>query len=63
MNFKKSESISKAFYQRFVEKVKNESVATFLDVYDVFASKFVISELRNVFQSYSAFKNKKGNVS
>ena len=28
------------FYQWFVKKVKNENVATFLDVYDVFGSKF-----------------------
>ena len=59
MNFKKSESISKAFYQWFVKKVKNEIVATFLDVYDVFASKFChFSNLGMYFKVIQLFKAK-----
>ena len=60
MNFKKSESILKAFYWWFVKKVKNETDATFLDVYDVFASKFRhFSNLGMYFKVIQLFKAKK----
>ena len=43
-----------------MKKVKNENVATFLDVYDVFASKFChFSNLGMYFKVNHAFKAKK----
>ena len=45
-------------------KVKNETDATFSDVYDVFASKFCyFSHLSTKSKVNHAFKAKKGNVS
>ena len=43
-----------------MKKVKNENVATFLDVYDVFASKFChFSNLGMYFKVIQRFKAKK----
>ena len=58
-DFKNFESISKAFYQWFVKKVKNETDATFSHVYDVFASKFChFSHLSSKMKVNHVFKAK-----